>query len=863
MSPLLPFHAIEAHDALLSLRSSIRGLSSEEVRKRFADSVTWRVAPPRPQNILRLLWTQCKSPFIVILAFAIGVSLWTGERFDALVTLCICLVNIGLGFFQEFHADREFFALQQYLPKMVTVRRDGSSVTIPADDIVPGDIALFRAGQNIVCDGRILEQIGCSVNEAALSGESAAVEKDAEICAATIGIFVRKNIVYAGTSMLTGQATVLVTALGSQTEFGKIGAMTMAVVERETPLKREMIRVSRFLTRMIIALTAVVFIAALLRGDSLIFAISLSAALGIATIPEGLPMALTVLLSAAMRRMLHRGVLVRHLDATETLGCVNVLCVDKTGTLTTGVMSVVEARSPLLVISGDEIVDTELFSGLQCFASIHREAGDGAFAGAATAGAVMRYVHGIARPGPDSVRVSTSTEMVTIPFDPSSRMSLCLQKRAGGRIYGMGAPDVVMERCDLDAITHKKFSNAINEMASRGLRVIAVASAEPGDFALSIESFRHGKMLGLLGIEDPLRDSVPSAIVDAHRAGIRTIMMTGDHPDTARSIAIQAFGTPNVAVTLGMDFVQMSEQERLLTVMSTTVFARMLPEHKLLVVDALHANGMRVAMTGDGVNDAPALKAADVGIAVGHATEVAKESSDLVLLDDNFTSITAAIAEGRTVFTNARNVAIFLLAIGLGETFGILAAFLFSMPLFLTPLLILWLNVVVDGIPSAFFAFEGSDPRAMQEGPRSPKDGLVSPDIRLFLYFSSIVIVLVLSGLLMFLNAMAADNMTIITVGYLFIGILGMFFIFVMRSLRATLIQNMFARTPLWFGVILGCCFLVFPFLTPSLRSFFGLVSLSFPMLGVVIAAVFLVLIPLDIAKRKLIHRAPVVDLIL
>ncbi len=845
MSSLLPFHAIEAHDALLSLRSSMSGLTTDEARRRLLAADTWSVAPPKPQGVLQLLWKQCRSPFIVLLVIAIGISWWTGEVLDAAVTLVVVLANIGLGFFQEFHADREFFALQQYLPKRVTARRDGVSVTIPAEELVPGDLALFHSGQNIVCDGRILESTTCSVSEAALSGESAAVEKQSSLCVATIGIFARTNMVYAGTSMLSGQATVLVTALGSQTEFGKIGAMTMGVVERETPLEGEMDRVSRFLTVMILILAAVVFVAAVLRGDSLIFAISLAAALAIAAIPEGLPMTLTVLLSAAMRRMFRRGVLVRHLNATESLGCVNVLCVDKTGTLTTGEMSIVEVKSQ----------KPDLSAALGCFAAMHAETGSGAFAGAATADAVMRYVR-------DTAGLKKIDSVATIPFDPTSRMSACLFQGTDRMMFVMGAPDVVVERCDIRDAERTQLLKTINEMAARGLRVIALASSSLGSQTFTIDAFRDGTILGLLGIEDPLRKSVPAAIAHAARAGIRTVMMTGDHPETARNIAMQAFGSGDVAVTLGADFAAMSAPDRLQAVMHTTVFARMLPEHKLLVVEALHANAMRVAMTGDGVNDAPALKAADVGIAVGHATEVAKESSDLVLLNGDFASITAAIAEGRTVFTNARNVTIFLLALGLGETFGVLAAFLFSMPPFLTPLLILWLNVVTDGIPAIFFAFEGSDPRAMLENPRSPSDGLVSPDVRAFLYFSSGILATVLCGFLFFLRMSDTDSVAILTMSYVLVGTLGISFVFVTRSLRTSVLRNVFAKTPLWIGAILGICFLVIPLLTPGLRSLFGLAELSPSMIGIVCAAVVLVLLPLDIAKKRLVHRATTSDLI-
>lgn len=865
MSPLLPFHAIEAQDALLSLKSSMRGLTSDDAQKRLSGADLWRVVPPKPQSALRLLWKQCESPFTVILCFAISVSWFTGELLDAAITFAIVVANIALGFFQEFHADREFFALQNYLPKKVTVRRDGVSVTIPVDEVVPGDIAIFRAGQNIVCDGRILECANCFVGEAALSGESVPVEKSTATCVATIGIFGRTNMVYAGTAMLSGEATVLVTALGLQTEFGKIGTLTTSVVDQETPLAGEMNRLSRFLTYVILILAAIVFIAALLRGDSLILACSLAAALAIAAIPEGLPMTLTVLLSTAMRRMFKRGVLVRHLNATETLGCVNVLCVDKTGTMTTGVMSVVEVRAPLVVVSNEELLQHELFKALGCFANVHAQTGEAAFAGAATADAVLQYVRGVEYEHSvknSSLEKQNSDVVSTIPFDPTYRLSACLLPGADRTVFVMGAPNVLLERCATTEEERSSIAKTIDEMAARGLRVVMISATALGTRPLSVDAIVDGRVLGLLGIEDPLRESVPGAILHASKAGIRTIMMTGDHPETARHIAADAFGSASISVMLGADFVEQSETDRIRSVMSTNVFARMLPEHKLLVVAAFHANNLRVAMTGDGVNDAPALKAADVGIAVGHATEVAKESSDIVLLDGDFGSITAAIAEGRTVFTNARNVSIFLLALGLGETMGVLGAFLFHMPPFLSPLLILWLNVITDGIPGLFFAFEGADKDAMTEAPRSQHDGLVSHEVRTFLVLSTVILAIVLCGLLYISRELGEDSSTILTKGYLFVGVLGVLFLFVTRSLRASFFANMFSKTPLWYGVMLGFVFLSIPLFIPVLRSFFGLVPLSLSIVGVVIAAICCVLIPLDFAKKKLVHRTPVVDLI-
>ena len=342
---LLPFHAMPATDVLKSFESSSSGLSLSEAVRRLEDSSSWEAAPPKSKGILVLLWKQIANPFVALLLGAIGVSVWTGEWLDAGVTLAIVLVNIALGFFQEFHADREFFALQNYLPKEVTVRRDGKVITISSNLLVPGDIAIFNAGKNIVCDGRILSATECLISESALSGESAPVAKNAELCAANVEMFERTNMVFAGTSMVSGQATVLITALGTQTEFGKIETLTTTTRDHATPLEEEMAKLSAFLTKGILVLAIIILIVAMIRGESAITALALAAALAIAAIPEGLSMTLTVVLSVAMRRMFRKGVLVRHLTATETLGCINVLCADKTGTLTTGEMSIVEVRS--------------------------------------------------------------------------------------------------------------------------------------------------------------------------------------------------------------------------------------------------------------------------------------------------------------------------------------------------------------------------------------------------------------------------------------------------------------------------------------------------------------------------------------
>jgi Ca2+-transporting ATPase len=838
MNALLPFHAMSAQDAMTTLRSSVHGLSTAEAIIRLRDASAWRIAEPKPTSIFRVLLRQCASPFVAVLFGAAAISWWSNDIIDAVLTLVIVCANVILGFVQELQADRAFFALQHYLPKTATVRRDGVVMTIDADALVPGDILLIRAGMHVLADGRLLRATMLSVSEAALSGESNPVEKTINGCASEASVFDRRNMVYAGTSVLSGEGEMIVSALGKQTQFGAITTLTADTISRETPLEGEMKKLSKVLTVVILLIAVGMLSIEVTRGIPFLSALTLAAALAIAAIPEGLPMTLTVLLSAAMRRMLKRGVLVRHLVATEALGCVSVLCVDKTGTLTTGVMTVSES---VKTHGKEECFD----SALRVIASVHRSAGAGAFAGAATAEAIARYVEDTLS---DEHRTQKNEHVrETLPFDPAYRFSA--YRVDEHTVYTMGAPDVLVER--LGSLNEKTEARAmIDAMASRGLRVIMIVTSKVlGE--LNPKTMTDCELLGCVGIEDPLRSSVPHAIGEAAAAGIRTIMMTGDHPETARTIAMQAFDHQQLTVMLGEDFAAQSPAERLRSVQHVNVFARMLPQHKLLVVEALHAHGLRVAMTGDGVNDAPALKAADVGIAVGHATEVAKEASDLVLVDGDFTNIVRAIAEGRAVFTNARNVTIFLLALGLGETFCILGSFMFGLPLPLSPLVILWLNMVTDGIPGLFFAFEPADDRAMREPPRNANDGLVSAEVQRFFVYSAVIMFIALSAALVIADLLRLPPDVLRTAAFLGLGLLGLGFIFVTRSLRHSGIVNILRPSPLRYGAIIGCVFLIIPFIIPSARSLFALTIPSLPILVGVIGFVLVILLPLDLAKRR------------
>lgn len=837
MSSFVPFHAMSAQDVLQILSSSVHGLPSFEAKKRLGLAKTWQRDPPKPLGAFFVLLHQFTNPFILVLCGAAVISWFIGRPLEAFMTLGIVFVNAALGFFQEFQADRAFFALKQYLPKTVTVRRDGRAMSLLAHALVPGDIMILHAGQNILADGRIVKAAQFAVLEAALSGESGAVEKMSEIMAKDVAVFDRRNMVYAGTSVMSGQATVVVTALGTQTEFGKIDVLTANVINQETPLAQEIKKLSRFLTVGILALAFGILLLSLGLGIDLFSALMIAAALAIAAIPEGLPMTITVLLSAAMRRMLKRGVLVRHLVATEALGAVNVLCIDKTGTLTTGAMTVVEVRNIDSVLQRSDVLQSEIGIALSALASIHRESGNAAFAGAATASAIAAYVD-----GEEDVLCSA-----ILPFDPAHRFSAC--RINASTTYVLGASDVLISKLVRQS-DQSSAHNIVDEMASQGLRVVLLGVCKT-EGTLHFASIDHIDLLACIGIEDPLRPSVPGAIARAANAGIRTIIITGDHPETAKTIGAQAFDHRALLVMTGEELSGLSQKDRLTAVQKVDVFARMLPEQKLLVVDALHSQGFRVAMTGDGVNDAPALKAADVGIAVGHATEVAKESADLVLLDGDFEHIVHAVEEGRTVFANAQNVTIFLLALGLGETFCIVVSFAFGLSLPLSALLILWLNVITDGIPAIFFAFEGSDPSTMKESPRGMNDGILSSAVRRFFLSSSIILLMFIIGAFFLARSFGLSATELSGATYLGIGLLGLLFIFVTKSLRTSFLQNILQPSKVRIGAIIGLVCLFLPLSLPPLRLMFGIDWPSLQTIGIVGILLFILIFILDFLKLQ------------
>ncbi len=662
-----------------------RGLASDEAAARLRQFGPNEIAREQAASPWRLLAAQFSSPVIWLLLGACAVSAALGEIVDAIAIGAIVVVNGLVGFFQEYRAERAVLALRSMTAPRARVVRDGHVLELPAAQVVPGDILVLDAGDIVAADARLLQADALRTIEAALTGESMPAEKSLRPSPANAPLAERNDHVFLGTSVATGSARAEVIATGTHTELGRIAHLLASARDEVTPLQQRLMRLSRVLLLLCIAIVVAVALLGWMRGMSA-FEILLSAvSLAVAAVPEGLPAIVTVALAVGVQRMAARRALVRRLVAVETLGCATVICTDKTGTLTTGVMTVREfwgGDAATLLDAGAACCDADLAEDERSGVGDPTEI---AILLAAAAQGIRR--HDIERERP---------RLALHPFDAGrKRMSIF---RADNVLYAKGAVESVAQ---VSTQIPQGVLEANAEMAARGLRVLAVARGG-SDAEADLE------LLGLIGIADPPRADVIDAIRLASSAGIRTVMITGDHPVTAIAIARE----------LGI----LREGEA----PGDLVHARATPEDKLRIVRDWKARGAVVAMTGDGVNDAPALREAHIGIAMGRTgTEVTREASDIVLADDNFATIIDAIEEGRSIFDNIRKTLVYLLSGNCAELAVMFAAALIGLPLPLLPLHLLWINLVTDGLPALALVTDPTAADAMRRPPRQPQEAIL------------------------------------------------------------------------------------------------------------------------------------------
>jgi Ca2+-transporting ATPase len=748
------WHKMDIREVVEDLDSSLEGLSTEESQRRLSKYGPNELKEKEKKSPVRMFFDQFGDFMILVLLAAAVVSGFIGELTDTIAILVIVVLNAVIGFIQEYRAEKAMAALKKMAAPTAAVLRDGMVVTVPAAELVPGDVVVLDAGKIVPADMRLVESARLTMEEAALTGESTAVEKHTRaISDERLPLGDRKNLAYKGTFVTYGRGIGMVVGTGMNTELGKIAAMLQDEKEVKTPLQKRLAVFGRKLAIAVLIICAVVFGIGLLRGEPILLMLLTAISLAVAAIPEALPAVVTISLALGARKLVKQNALIRKLPAVETLGSVTYICSDKTGTLTLNKMAVTE-----VLVGGKDRRDTRfqpndgadrLFLTAMALNNDVQATNGGSPIGDPTEIALFHMAgkHHFNKPDLEKA----FPRVGEIPFDSDRKLMTTFHENSSGHsLIGMDGPgylsftkgaveSLIQKSRDmltsdgLKPVDVDEINRVQGEMAANGLRVLglAVRSWQRPPENMAPEDVEQGlSFLGLVGMMDPPREEAKEAVSMCKQAGIRPVMITGDHPATARAIArtlgIIAEGEDDRVVT-GVELERFSEKEMLEGVDRFRVYARVAPEQKLKIVKALQERGEFAAMTGDGVNDAPALKRADIGVAMGiTGTDVSKEAADMILLDDNFATIVKAVREGRKIYDNIRKFIRYLLTTNSGEIWTLFLAPLVGLPIPLLPIHILWINLVTDGLPALALSVEPAEKDVMRRPPRHPKESILS-----------------------------------------------------------------------------------------------------------------------------------------
>lgn len=742
------------------------GLSEREAKKKLMEHGPNLLSEKKKISLILLLLGQFKDIMVIILIVSTAISAFMGEMTEAVTIIAIIVLNALLGFIQEFRTEKTMEALKSLTAPAAKVLRSGRHVSIPAEQIVPGDVIILETGDRVPADAVILESSSIQVDESLLTGESMPVEKFAVSSDSEKGLGEKKNRVFMGTSITGGRARALVTATGMNTEMGSIADLIQNIEEEQTPLQKRLAKLGKIIAAGCLIICAIVTAVGIMRGEDAFSMLLSGISLAVAAVPEGLPALVTISLALGVQRMLKRNALIRRLPAVETLGCAGVVCSDKTGTLTQNKMAVRK------IFAGDRILQLKdrkesghiFFSGVKAvdplkdqvvrlaleISAVCNNAGlvserlkkdktKWNFTGDPTEGALMVAS---ARAGlTPEVLASLYYRIDEIPFDSERKcMSVvCSNKNDETLVFTKGAPDMLLKKCSsirqakgttrLTPELQRKILKVNDTMAFDALRVIAVAYKKLDCLPYSRDELEADlTFVGLIGMLDPPRQEAAEAVIKCRLAGIKPVMITGDHRLTAVAIAKElSIYSDDQKVITGAELDELDDKRLERIVEDVSVYARVSPKHKLRIVRALKKNGNIVAMTGDGVNDAPAVKEADIGVAMGKTgTDVTKEASDMTLLDDNFATIIAAIEEGRVIYNNIRKFIRYMLACNIGEVLTMFLGMIAGLPVPLLPIHILWINLVTDGLPAVALGFDPPEKDVMKRIPRKADESIFS-----------------------------------------------------------------------------------------------------------------------------------------
>lgn len=873
-------HAQSVSQIIHELKTSLNtGLSSNEAQKRLTEVGANKLPAPKPLSTTAIFFDQFKSPLIIILLCAAAISLVFSEFIDVGVILMAVFINTLVGFIQESKASRAMERLQEMVEHKARVLRDGQEIEIDASQVIPGDILFLEAGDQVPADARLFENHSLSANEAPLTGESIPSYKKEEVLPKGIVISDQENMVFAGTSIASGKGKAIVTATGIHTELGKIATLVKETEEEKTPLQKRLSDLGKILGITISIICFALLWLGIMQGRPFFEVFLTSVAVAVAAIPEGLPVAVTVILTIGMQKILQKKALTRKLLAAETLGSVTTICSDKTATLTTGDMQVAHvlacSQDKKFVLDGKGSHLLALKIGLLCnnafIENPKEELANWVIRGDSTDKAMLLAA---THAGLEKQKLEKEMPRLDeIPFDHEKKyMAVLISDQLSAvscqLIYVKGAPEKLLEMSkyvDIDGQQEtltpsrlKEIEQGYEKLTAKGLRVLSVGYKGNPTNLSNLSKLTDLTFVGLIGLKDPLRPEAKEMIEKAKKAGIRPVIVTGDHRLTAKAIAAEiGLRTGAENIFEGEDLERLSDEELEKVIDKIDVFARVEPKHKLRIIDILKKKGEVVAVVGDGVNDAPAIKKADIGISLGSGTDVAKETADIVLLDDNFRTIIAAIEQGRTIFENIKKVVLYLLSGSFTQIVLVGGSLLFGLPLPLLPAQILWVNLIEDTFPGLALAFEPVEKEVMDQPPRNKNEPLLDTEMKTLIFIIGILIDLVLFGLFWFLLRAGFDLNLIRTIIFVAMAIDTLFIVFSCRSLRHLIWQKNPLTNPYLLGAVLtSAALLVTAIYLPPLQIILRTQSLTLWPWVLVISLALLKTFAIEVTKWIFIVRA-------
>ncbi len=874
------WHSFSVEKILQKLKSNIKGLSEEEAEKRLKKFGLNELPEEEMFSRLKLFLGQFKSPLIYILLIAGIITLILSEHTDSIVIFSAVFLNTIVGYLQESKASQALTKLKKFLELKTIVFRDGEEKEILQKDIVPGDVILLRAGDKVSADARIIEVHNLRVNESSLTGEWLPAKKKIDVLKKGVSLADRDNMVYLGTVVENGWGKAVVIKTGEETELGNLASMVREAEEKETPYQRKISRLSKVIGIAIAIVCIIIFIEGIITGENFIIMFKTVIAIAVAAIPEGLPVAMTVILAIGMERILRRKGLVRRLASAETLGNTSIILTDKTGTLTEAKMEVAG------IYTGNEILKNKikndkenhllaLKAAMLCNESfienLKEPTKEWIIRGRPTEKALL--LAGI-QAGISSKKLAEEHPKIDqLIFDSSYKYALTMHKldEKNNIIYALGSPERILEMSsfiNIDKKTKKLLLNDLNKIKKKyekltrqGLRVLAVSYKETRDNEIDRKKEEKSKemvFIGLFAMHDPIRKETGKAIELCRQAGMSPIIVTGDHKLTAQAVALQlGFKINKNNILDGKDLEKLSDEELEKKIKNIKIYARVEPKQKLRIVQAWQRKGEVVAMTGDGINDAPALRQADIGVALGSGTDVAREVSDLVLLTDNFSIIIAAVEEGRAIVDNTRKVITYLLSDSFTEVILIAVSLLFGWPLPILAVQILWVNLIEDGLPNIALAFEPKEKDLMKQKPHDDKLPLLNREMKALIFIIGLITDVFLLALFYYLLKYSGYEIVHIR-SIIFAGLTidSLFYVFSCKSLRRNIWQiNLFSNKFLIISWLIGLTMLLGALYIGPLQTLLKTAPLNFIDWGLILSLGILNIILIEATKYYFIAR--------